>query len=176
MSHTYEWVVQIWINCVTNADMNELCYGLCHSYEWHNPSTARLMQIWMNCVLQCGALQHRTATHNSFIRWHVSLIHVSDTIHNTIHLCTATPHCSTQFIHCTATPHCNTQFIHICIRHADMCSSCFTHMIESCHTYEGDTCQKSARDLVCYIESHVWMRHVTHINESFHAGLWVMTH
>jgi len=47
-------------------------------------------------------------------------------------------------------------------------------MHESCHTYvlihRSDTCR------IYEYESHIWMSHVTHINESCHTYEWVMSH
>ena len=44
-----------------------------------------------------------------------------------------------------------------------------TPMDESYHTWTSPTTHE-------WVVSHIWMRHVTHINESWHTYEWVMSH
>ena len=49
-------------------------------------------------------------------------------------------------------------------------------MNESCHTYEWGCHIWISCIIYEWVMSHIWMSHVTHMNESFHTYEWTMSH
>jgi len=148
--HTYEWAMShTWVRHI--AHMNEPC----HTYEWAMP------RAWMShfthkkwAMLHIWMSQHERMSH---------VAHMNEPCHP--------QECAMSHIWMSHVTHMNELPESMCLA----CTRCSACACLRRRTASSARASASIWCCVCDTSCHIWIRDVTHMNESCHTHVWVMS-